>query len=66
MNVKTNKTMIPSAVLHDYKKWFRALRNKYKLKVIKKRILRRICGPKRDYNGQHRRLQKMGRLLSKF
>jgi hypothetical protein len=34
--------------LYRYDTWFLKLREEHRLKVFEKRVLRRICGPKRE------------------
>ena len=45
-------------ILHLYgcETWSLTLREECRLRVFENRILRRICGPKRDENGEWRRL----------
>ena len=50
MKIKIYKTIILPVVLYGCETWSR------KLRVFKNRILRRIFGPKRDENGEWRRL----------
>ena len=49
---------IPSpVVLYDCETWFLTLREEFRLRIFENRILRRIFMPKRDENGEWRRLQ---------
>ena len=43
-------------VLYGCETWSLTLREEFRLKVFENRILRRIFGPKRDENGEWRRL----------
>ena len=56
MKIKICKTVILSVVLHGCEAWPLTLREECKLRVFENRILRRIFGPKRDENGEWRRL----------
>ena len=47
--------MLP-VVLYDCETWSPTLREERRLRVFENRILRRIFGPKRDENGEWRRL----------
>jgi hypothetical protein len=42
------KTIILPVVLYECETWVLMLREEHKLRVIENRVLRRICGPKRD------------------
>jgi hypothetical protein len=42
------KTIILPEVLYGCKTWSLTLRQEYRLRVFENRVLRRICGPKRD------------------
>ena len=55
MKIKIYKTVLP-VVLYGCETWSLALREECRLRVFENRILRRICGPKRDENGEWRRL----------
>ena len=50
------KTIILPVVLYGCETWSLTLREECRLKVFENRILRRILGPKRDENGEWRRL----------
>jgi hypothetical protein len=55
--IKICKTIILSLVLHEYETWSFTLREGYKVRVFKNRVLRRIFGPKRDeVTGEWRKL----------
>ena len=54
--IKTYKTIILPIVLYDCATWSLTLREKCKLRVFENRILWLIFGPKRDENGEWRRL----------
>jgi hypothetical protein len=43
-------------VLYGCEAWCLTLREEYRLRAFENRILRRIFGPKRDENGEWRRL----------
>ena len=54
--IKIYKTIILPVVLCGCETWFLTLRDESRLRVFENRILRRIFGPKRDANGEWRRL----------
>ena len=56
LKIKIFKTIILPVVLYGYETWSLTLREESRLRVFKNRILRRIYGPKRDENGEWRRL----------
>ena len=56
MKIKIYKTIILPVVLIGCETWSLILREEFKLRVFENRILRRIFGPKRDENGEWRRL----------
>ena len=56
MKVKIYKSIIFPVVLYGYEAWCLAIREECRLRVFENRILRRIFGPKRDGNGERRRL----------
>ena len=56
MKIKIYKTIILPVVLYGRETWSLTLREERRLRVFENRILRRIFGPKRDENGQWRRL----------
>ena len=53
LKMKTYKTII---LLYGSETWSLTLREESRLRVFENRILRRIFGPKRDENGEGRRL----------
>jgi hypothetical protein len=57
-NLKTKiyKTIILPVVINGCGTWSLTLREESRLRVFENRILRRILGPKRDENGEWRRL----------
>ena len=57
-NLKTKiyKTIILPVVINGCGTWSLTLREECRLRVFENRILRRILGPKRDENGEWRRL----------
>jgi hypothetical protein len=48
IKVKIYKTIIQSVVLYGCETWSPTLREEHRLRVFENRVLRRICGPKRD------------------
>ena len=56
LKIKIYKTIILSVVLYGCEAWSLALREECRLRVFENRILRQIFGPKRDENGESRRL----------
>ena len=48
LNIKINRNIILPGVLYGFKTWSHTLKEKLKLRVFEKRMLRRIFGPKRD------------------
>jgi hypothetical protein len=57
VKVKTYKTVILPVVLYWCETWSLTLREKQRLSVFKNRVLKRICGPKRDeVTGEWRKL----------
>ena len=55
MKIKKYKTIL-SVVMYGYEALFRTLREECRVMVFVNRILRRIFGPKRDANGEWRRI----------
>jgi hypothetical protein len=54
-----NKTIILSVVLYGCETWSLSIREEHRVMVFKNRVLRRICGPKRDdVTGGWRKLHK--------
>ena len=56
LKIKIYKTIILPVMLYGCETWYLTLREESRLRVFENRILRRIFGPKRDENGQGRRL----------
>jgi hypothetical protein len=56
LKIKIYKTIILTVVLYGCEVWSLTLKEKRKLRVFENRILRQIFGPKRDENGEWRRL----------
>ena len=56
MKIKIYKTIILPVVLYGCETWSLTLREGSRIRVFENRILRRIFGPKRDENGEWRRL----------
>jgi len=56
LKIKIYKTKILPVVLYGCEAWSLILREERRLRVFENRILRRIFGPKRDANGEWRRL----------
>ena len=50
------KTIILSVVLYGCETWSLTLREECRLRVFENRVLRQVFGPKRDENGEQRRL----------
>ena len=57
LKIKIYKTIILSMVLYGCETWSLTLKEECRLRVFENRILRRIFEPKRDENGEWRRLQ---------
>ena len=60
MKIKIYKTIILQVVLYGYEAWSLTLREERRLRVFENRILRRVFGPRRDENGEWRRLYNIG------
>ena len=58
LKIKIYKIIILLVVLHGCETWSLTLREESRLRVYEDRILRRTFGPKRDENGEWRRLHK--------
>ena len=56
LKIKIYKIIILPFVLYGCETWSLTLREESRLRVVENRILRRIFGPKRDENGEWRRL----------
>jgi hypothetical protein len=56
LKIKIYKAIISPVVLYGCEAWSLTLRGKRRLRVSENRILRLIFGPKRDANGEWRRL----------
>jgi hypothetical protein len=56
LKIKIYKTIILPVVLYGCEIWSLTFREECRLKVFENRILRQIFGPKRDANGEWRRL----------
>ena len=56
MKIELYKTRILPVVLYGCEAWSLTLREQCRLRVFENRIPRRIFGPKRDENGEWRRL----------
>ena len=57
LKIKIYKTIMLPVVLYGCETWSLTLREESRLRVFENRILRRIFGPKRDENGEWRRLK---------
>ena len=57
LKIKIYKTIILPVVLYGCETWSLTLREEFGLRVFENRILRRIFGPKKDENGEWRRLR---------
>ena len=58
LKIKICETIILPVVLYSWEAWSLTLREEHRLRAFENRILRRIFGPKRDENGEWRRLHK--------
>ena len=56
LKIKIYKTIKLPVVLNECETWSLTLKEECRLRVFENRILRRIFGPKRDENGEWRRL----------
>ena len=56
LKIKVYNTIIWPVVLYGCETWSLTLREESRIRVFGNRILRRIFGPKRDENGEWRRL----------
>ena len=56
LRIKLYKTVILPVLLFGCQTWSLTLREECRLRVFENRILRRIFGPKRNENGEWRRL----------
>jgi hypothetical protein len=56
LKIKIYKTIISLFVLYGCEVWSLTLREERRLRTFENRILRQIFGPKRDANGEWRRL----------
>ena len=56
MKIKIYKSIILTVVLYGCETWSLTSREDYRLRVFENRILRLIFGPKREENGEWRRL----------
>ena len=57
MKIKIYKTIILPVVLYGCEIWSLTLSEEIRLKIFENKILRQIFGPKRDANGEWRRLR---------
>ena len=48
LKIKIYRTIILPVVLHGCETWSLTLREERRLRVFENRVLRRVCGPKRD------------------
>jgi hypothetical protein len=48
IKIRIYKTAILPVVLYGCETWYLTLREEHRLRVFENRVLRRICGPKRD------------------
>jgi hypothetical protein len=56
LKIKIYKTVILPVVLYGCETWSLTLGEKYRLRVFENRVLRKICGPKREEDGSWRKL----------
>jgi hypothetical protein len=57
LKIKIYNIIIMPVVLYGYEAWSITLREERRLRLFENRILRRLFEPKRDENGEWRRLQ---------
>ena len=48
LKIKIYRTLIFPVVFYGFETWLLTLREECRLRVFENRVLRRICGPKRD------------------
>jgi hypothetical protein len=51
LKIKMYKTLILPIVLYGCETWSLTVREDHRLRVFENRVLRRICGPKREEDG---------------
>jgi hypothetical protein len=56
LKIKIYKTVSLPVVLYGCETWSLTLKEEYRLRVSENRVLRRICGPKREEDGSWRKL----------
>jgi hypothetical protein len=56
LKIKIYKTVILLVVLYGCETWSLTLREERRLRVFENRVLRKICGPKREEDGSWRKL----------
>jgi hypothetical protein len=56
LKIKVYKTVILPVVLYGWETWSLTLGEEHRLRVLEKRVLRKIFGPKRDEDGSRRKL----------
>ena len=56
LKIRIYKTIVLPVVLYGCETWYLTLREESRLRVFENMTLRRIFGPKRDENGEWRRL----------
>jgi hypothetical protein len=56
LKIKIYKTVILPVVLYGCETWSLTLGEEHRLRVFENRVLRRICGPKREEDGSWRKL----------
>jgi hypothetical protein len=57
LKIKINKTVIFPVVPYGCETWSLTLREESRLRIFENKILRRVFVPKRDVNGECRRLR---------
>jgi hypothetical protein len=57
LKIKIYETIISPVLFYACEAWSLTLRKAHRLRIFENRILRRIFGPKRDSNGEWKRLQ---------
>jgi hypothetical protein len=56
LKIKIYRTVILPIVLYRCETWSLTLREEHRLRVFENRLLRRVCGPKRNDNGSWTKL----------
>jgi hypothetical protein len=56
VKLKIYKTVILPVLLYGCETWSLTLKEEHRLRVFENRVLRKICGPKREEDGSWRKL----------